>query len=71
MKNVLKTSLAIVFFLISTALFAFPNPDDAVPNDINPTDAPIGQYLFWIAVVAMIFVFCTLNKKATEQKIIH
>jgi hypothetical protein len=68
MKNQIQNKFLIAFSLINNVIFAQgPDPDN-LPNDLNPTDAPVNQYLILVTMASIVFVYCILSKKSRAIK---
>jgi hypothetical protein len=63
MKNYCnKIVLTIVSVLSTLSTFAQgPDPDN-LPGDLNPTDAPINNYIVLLALVAICFAFYSFKQ---------
>jgi hypothetical protein len=65
-KFITKNSLMILALLMSTITFAqnpgdFDEPTDTNPLDVPPT--PIGDYIWVLALVALVYVFYKMRSK--------
>jgi hypothetical protein len=68
MKNKFqKIIFALLFFSTNIALSQGPDPDN-LPGDLNPTDAPVNQYLILVTMASIVFVYCILSKKSRTIK---
>ena len=70
MKKMMKKSvLTVLAILVNVAAFAQGNPGDfGGSGDSNPTDAPISDYIWVLAVVGLIYVFYKMKNKIQVAK---
>ena len=69
-KYIAKSFLVVVALLVNAAAFAQGgNPGDfGNPGDTNPTDAPISDYIWVLAVAGLIYVFYKMKNKIEVAK---
>lgn len=61
-KFIKRNGLLVLALLMSTVSFAQEPGDFGDPTDPNPTDAPIGDYIWVVAVIGIAYVFYKLQK---------
>jgi hypothetical protein len=67
MKNQIKLSIAL--FFITMIGMAQPNPDDAIPLDPNPTDAPLDSNILLLFTAALLLAFIVFQKTKRFKKV--
>lgn len=74
MKNILKKRLLILFLLVSGFVLNAqtpppPPPESPEGGDIGGISTPIDNYLYFLFVVGIIFIFYTLKKQSKLNRI--
>lgn len=65
-KFKLNTILLLMLVMNSIATFAQEPGDIGDPSDTNPTDAPISDYIWVVALLGLVYVFYKMNAKQTK-----
>lgn len=65
-KYIAKNVLVVMALLISSATFAQGDFGDSA--DPNPTDAPIGDYIWVLGIIGLIYVFYKMKTKVSPLR---
>jgi hypothetical protein len=66
-SNVKLKTYSIIFFLLTTfSAFADDNPEE-VPEDLDGPTAPIGDHIWIIALIGIVYIFSKYKLKAQRQ----